>query len=126
MPDTKYPDLTQIAGRVVREPTTKPTSKGDVLEFKVSVQRSYGKGDGDFGETKLVTVAVWNEDLQARVADEVIKGMNVAVEGTLKPNENPEYADMRAFRVGPVAWIAKTGSRAASKARPEDAGGDDF
>lgn len=118
-------DLQQIAGRVVKEPYTKDTSKGEVTEFKISQQLEYGKGQGDYGRSRLVTVTVWNEALQAAIADgtDIYKGATVAVEGVMKKADD-QYGDFSAFRVGPTAWIAKAGSKAAAKAKP--APDDDF
>ena len=107
MPD--YKNLESVVGRVVRPPTTKTVS-GDkqVTEFKVSQQLSYGKGDGDYGNSRLVTVSVWG-DYGEKIEGEIIKGQVVTAEGVFKKQDD-QYADLSAFRVGPTAFIAKRGT----------------
>jgi len=114
MPD--YPDLTQRVGVVGREPETKTTSRGDIVKFSLAVPKNYDRGPES---TEWVEVAVFNEELQAKVLDEVYKGAKVAVEGNLKLREyeGKTFRDFVALRVGLVAWIAKSGS---AQAKPTD------
>ena len=116
MPD--YEPLTQKVGVLGRAPEFKDTSKGRVMKFSLAVPKQYAPGAES---TEWVSVAVWNEDLQTAIGDELYKGAKVAVEGNLKTRtaDGRTYTDLTAFRVGLVAWIAKKGtSKAAGKIAP--------
>lgn len=116
---SQYPDLVQKVGVVGRNPESKPTSKGDIVKFSLAVPKQYGN---EPDSTEWLDVAVFNEDLQPKVLDEVYKGARVAVEGNLKSREvnGKTFNDFIALRVGLVAWISKGGSK---KPAPD---GDDF
>ena len=120
MPD--YPDLSQIAGNVVRNPERKTAGDKDVVKFSVAVPRQYGAGENN---TKFVDVTIWNADLCDQVMDgpdRLQKGMKVVCEGNAKTREwdGRTFYDFSAMRIGLVAWIAKTGSKAASPADKDD------
>lgn len=116
----QYPDLQQVVGVVGRDPETKTTGKGDIVKFSLAVTRQYDREAP--GATQWVDVAVFNEELQPRVLEQVYKGARVAVEGNLKNRDvnGKTYTDMVAMRVGLVAWISKTGSTPAVKAEVAD------
>ena len=114
-----YPDLVQRVGVVGRAPETKTTSKGDIVKFSLAVTKQYGQGQDN---TEWIEVAVFNEDLQPRVLEEVYRGAKVAVEGNLKERtfDGKTYKDFIALRVGLVAWIAKSGARQQPASEPDD------
>ena len=120
---SQYPDLTQRVGIVGRNPETKTTAKGDIVKFSLAVPKQYGQGEGN---TEWLDVAVFNEELQPSVMAEVYKGAKVAVEGNLKERvyDGKTYKDFVALRVGLVAWIAKSGTKA--KTAPPDSDDDNF
>lgn len=116
----QYPDLQQVVGVVGRNPEIKTTGGGDIVKFSLAVTRQYDREAP--GATQWIDVAVFNEELQPRVMDEVYKGAKVAVEGNLKNREvnGKTYTDMVAMRVGLVAWIAKNGSKPQKPADSDD------
>jgi len=123
MPD--YEPLTQKVGVLGRAPEFKDTSKGRVMKFSLAVPKQYAPGAES---TEWVSVAVWNEDLQTAIGDELYKGAKVAVEGNLKTRtaDGRTYTDLTAFRVGLVAWIARSGQKATGKAATEGDDNDEF
>lgn len=110
--------LTQIVGGVGREPITKSTSKGDVVEFSVA----QSDGFGDDAKTTWYDVSVWNEGLQAAILDSkngIRKGSVVAINGVVKPQGqyNPKIS---AVQIGIVTFFDR------SKAAPQQSSDDDF
>lgn len=116
---SQYPDLTQKVGVVGRPPEVKTTSKGDIVKFSLAVTKQYGQGEGN---TEWIEVAVFNEELQPKVLEEVYKGAKVAVEGNLKQrtDNGKTYNDFIALRVGLVAWIAKSGATQTTPAEVDE------
>lgn len=115
-----YPDLVQRVGVVGRAPETKTTGSGKtIVKFSLAVTKQYGQGENN---TEWIEVAVFNQDLQPRVLDEVYKGAKVAVEGNLKVTERDgkTFKDFIALRVGLVAWIAKSGAKQQTAAPDDD------
>lgn len=113
MPDKKK--LTQILGRVGKDPIIKETPKGELVEFSVAVSNSY-----DAGDTTWYQIAVFNDALRGPVKESVFKGATVAIEGNLSTREvqGKVYYNVTAFKVGIVDYIKRDGSGTASNDVP--------
>lgn len=91
--------LVGIVGVVGRDPEIKTTSKGPLTKFSVAVSDGFGEG----AKTTWFNVAIFNEGLQDWAQNNVYKGAQVAVQGTVTEKEG--YGpDMLAVRVGLVTW----------------------
>ena len=124
MPDEPT-KITVIAGKVLRDPESKPiTVHGEdmeVVNFSVAVTVTYGdRNDSqDYGESRYYSVGVWREDLRDWVMENIHKGSNVSVEGTLTKTDKDgsTYRNISAFRVGLIDWYVR-GKASGATTRP--------
>jgi len=68
-----------IYGRVIKDPVTRATPKGDVLTFPVAVNTSIRKTDGTY-ESNYYDVSVWGKMIEYLQRD-LVKGTLVTVVG---------------------------------------------
>lgn len=109
--------LTQIVGRLTRDPQTKSTSKGDVVEVGIA----QSDGFGDDAKVTFFDGSVWNEGLQASIASAGLKkGSTVVVNGVVTQDGqyNPKIKNV--IQLGTVTWL----DRSKAQAQPVDQ--DDF
>lgn len=85
MTEQRYPDLEQTVGRMMRDPEVKENSRGKYASLRLSIKRSYGTGQGDYGKEEIVTVFVGGKSFDA--ANLLRKGQMVAIEGSRKEGE---------------------------------------
>ena len=124
MPDDPT-KVTVIAGKVLRDPEEKTITLGGedatVVNFSVAVTVTYGDRNNanDYGESRYYSVGVWREDLRDWAMDNIHKGSNVAIEGSLTKTDKDgqTYRNISAFRIGLIDWYVR-GKSSASTTRP--------
>lgn len=105
MPEKKK--LTQLVGRVGKDPVAKQAGENNIVEFSIAVSNSYDDGDSTWYQ-----IAVFNENLKKPVQASVFKGATVAVEGSIKSREvqGKVYHNVTAYKVGVVSWVKRDAS----------------
>ena len=117
--------VTVIAGKVLRDPELKEVTIGgedaEVVNFSVAVTVTYGDRNNsqDYGESRYYSIGVWREDLRDWVMENIHKGSNVAIEGSLSKTDKDGtvYRNLSAFRVGLIDWYVR-GKTSGSTSRP--------
>ena len=124
MPDEPT-HITVIAGKVLRDPEENTFElHGEdttVVNFSVAVTLTYGdRNDSqDYGESRYYSVGVWREDLRDWAMENIHKGSNVSVEGTLTKTDKGgnTYRNISAFRIGLIDWYVR-GKTSGTTTRP--------